>query len=154
MDSGSHASPNVRLTYASDADPAKVQEYIENDANNPDRLTYGIPFSRAKRQNLIHGDGPLLQRVRDLCTSKGCAQSAYDAINAGTPVTSDAVGAVKRACRNANIFQRALGAAQELFSRERDGVGAEINISPRARERDLQDRGYKTYDSDNYINYD
>lgn len=154
MDSGAHASPNVRLTYAHDADVSKVKEYIENDANNLDRLTYGIPFSKAKRQNLIHGDDPFIQRVRDLCTTKGCAQSAYDAIDAGTPISRDMQGITVRLNRDKNPIHRLLSFGKELLSKERDGAGAEINLSPRGRERDLQDRGYKTYDSDNYVDYD
>ena len=154
MDSGTGASENVRLTYAHDADPAKVQEWIENDANNLDRLTYGIPFSKEKRQNLIHGEDSLGQRVRDLCTSKGCAQSAYDAIQAGVPTSRKVANVLNKASKVANPIASLVTFGKELLSKQRDGVGAEISFSPRNRERNLQNQGYKTYDSDNYIDYD
>lgn len=108
MDSGPGASENVRLTYAHDADPTKVQEWIENDANNLDRLTYGIPFSKEKRKNLVHGDDPFLQRVKDLCTAKGCAQSAYDAIQAGTPTHRKAANYVDKVSTVTNPVKRVL----------------------------------------------
>lgn len=154
MDSGTAASENVRLTYAHDADPAKVQEWIENDANNLDRLTYGIPFSKEKRQNLIHGEAPLGQRVRDLCTSKGCAQSAYDAVQAGVPTSRKVANVLNKVSKATNPIGNLVTFGKELISKQRDGVGAEISFSPRNRERNLQNQGYKTYDSNNYIDYD
>ena len=46
---GEDASENVRLTYVHDADPQKVIDYINNDANSVDRAIYGIgPFAAEK----------------------------------------------------------------------------------------------------------
>lgn len=83
-----------------------------------------------------------------MCTAKGCATSAYDAINAGVPFMRRSVGKVR------DMFNGAIDAAKELINRDRDGVGAAVYFSPRSRERALQNSGYKTYDSDNYIDYD
>jgi hypothetical protein len=48
-DSGVDSSENVRLTYAHDADPQKVIDYINNDANSVDRSIYGIgPVAKEK----------------------------------------------------------------------------------------------------------
>lgn len=85
-----------------------------------------------------------------MCTAKGCATSAYDAINAGVPTIKRTAGKVR------DMFRGAVSAAKELLSKESDGagVGASVYFSPRSRERALQGIGYKTYDSNDYIDYD
>lgn len=148
-DTGPRASKNVRLTYAHDVDANKVVEYIHNDANDENRITYGIPLSAAKWDNLVSGDAPLIKRIQDLCTSKGCATSAYDAIQAGAPTSSKIKGSAKNFIMSSPILW-AYRAAKELLSPSKDGVGADVAFSPRSRERRLQDQGYKTYDSNDY----
>lgn len=146
---GKDASENVRLTYAHDANPQKVIDYINNDANSVDRAIYGIgPFAAEKWEAVKNGELGFGEAVREMCTAKGCATSAYDAVSAGVPFMRRTAGSVR------NMFNGAISAAKELFSRDRDGIGANVYFSPRNRERSLQRMGYQTYDSNDYIDYD
>lgn len=135
---GEHASPNVRLTYSPEVDASKVKEYIEYDANNLDRGTYGVgPFPKAKWKRAFSGEQSFGQTLEDMCTTRGCAKTAFDAIVAGynKPIVS-----------NTSFFDW----FKELLSPEKDGPLAGISLSPRSKERILQQNNFKTYDSNDY----
>lgn len=145
-DSGAHGSPNVRLTFAHNADPERVREAIMNDANAANRDVYGVGFvAKAKRDQLKDSDEGFLHRVREFGTTKGCAQSAHDAIQEGVPFWNKARG-VAAQVMSIPLFS----AISELTSGDRDGAGAWVGFSPRGAERSLQRQGYRTYDSDDY----
>lgn len=158
-DSGLDASSNVRITHVSDSDPIKVREFIENDANNLDRDIYGLPFSEKKREHYKEqkeAGVPFLTRARELCTTKGCAQSAYEAVKSGVTGVQNVDNVIKETWNNNKfgILTPFVRGIKELINPENDGNLAMFSASPRNRERKLQDQGYKTYDSNNYTDND
>lgn len=120
---GSHSGNNVRLTYVN-ADPQKVINYINNDANNSNRDSYSV------------------------CgyNDKNCGSMASEAIEAGTPWYTDAlhgtIGALRQIGRA--FTPNGLNNAIKLISNNnntgvRTGAGLGL-ISGKSTPQDYEDQ--------------